>query len=354
MLGGLDEASLTRLAALDEAALQKVLGSALKGALEESSDVLLAALRRTMSAAVERNRDSQATFETRLRERWQAALDLFEAIMITAREAGEHFNTAHRPQATAANDLVFEVLVRLHARACLTASEVLALLTSGHATGAHARWRTVHELAVVAYLIKGHGRDLAERYLLHEGIEVAKAAEEYQRYSSRLGNEPYTPAEMAAYRDRRAALRQRFGEPFDSQFGWAATVLNNNKPNFTDLERAAQIDHLRPHYRMASHGIHSNVKGITFNLGIQDHRTLMLAGPSDAGLADPGHSTLISLYQCTVCLLTLRPDIRGLMTLQAMGRLVDEAGQAFLTAHERLERDIATDKQDHTISGAGV
>jgi hypothetical protein len=58
--------------------------------------------------------------------------------------------------------------VRLHSRACLVASEVRALLASGHPFGAQARWRTLHELGVVAFILRMSDKEVAERYLLHE------------------------------------------------------------------------------------------------------------------------------------------------------------------------------------------
>src|SRR3712207_5473713 len=95
------------------------------------------------------HRRQAAAFEKRLAARWRAGLDLYETILGLAYDAGARFNRRHRVHAAEANDLVFEVLTHLHARACRTASEVLALLKTGHATGAHARWRTLHEIAVV-------------------------------------------------------------------------------------------------------------------------------------------------------------------------------------------------------------
>ncbi len=77
-------------------------------------------------------------------------------------------------------DFVFDVVIRLHARACQIASEVLKLLKSGFADGAHARWRSLHEVAVVALFIHKHGNDVAEKYLLHDVVESYRAATQYR------------------------------------------------------------------------------------------------------------------------------------------------------------------------------
>ncbi len=309
---------------------------AVESSLAEAAYTLLAELKRKMPQMLIEERKVQAEFEERLYKRWRKGLDLFETILKISVEAGEAFNQKHRPQAVKENDLVFEVLTRLHARACLTASEVKVLLKSGHASGALARQRTLHELAVVAYFICEHGNEVAERYLLHEVVESKKAAEQYEKYCTRLGYEPLNPNEIADLRIQYDALCKRFGEAFKTTYGWAAQALNKTQPTIEDIERAVQLDHMRPYYRMASHGIHPNPKGIAFNLGIIDPQKVMLAGPSNAGLADPGHATLISLLQCTVVLLGTRPDIETSIALRVLNRLVEEAGQAFLQTHDQL------------------
>ena len=53
----------------------------------------------------------------------------------------------------------------MHARACRTGYEILTLLDAGLASAAHARWRSLHEVAAVAFFVKEHGPETAERYL---------------------------------------------------------------------------------------------------------------------------------------------------------------------------------------------
>lgn len=91
----------------------------------------------------------QKGFEHRLYLRWRRALDLFEVVRTCCLEAGENFYMDHRSEI----DPKLSALTLLHARACLVASEVQGLLGTGHAAGAQARWRTLHELAVIAFLL---------------------------------------------------------------------------------------------------------------------------------------------------------------------------------------------------------
>ncbi|MBL8066669.1 MAG: hypothetical protein JNM34_12560, partial [Chthonomonadaceae bacterium] len=92
-------------------------------------------------------------FERRLRKRWKEPFELFETCLVIAQEMGSEFNANHRPAAATSNDLVFEVMTRLHGRACHLASEVLHLMTGGYASGALTRWRALHEVVVVMLFV---------------------------------------------------------------------------------------------------------------------------------------------------------------------------------------------------------
>ncbi|MCW2984421.1 MAG: hypothetical protein JWR63_1991 [Conexibacter sp.] len=71
---------------------------------------------------------------------------------------------------------------------------------------------------------------------------------------------------------------------------------------------------------------------------------LLLTGPSNAGLADPGMWTAISLAQATTALLTSRGDFRALRTATALQRLLGEVEAAFMSAHSQLEQDEAHER----------
>jgi hypothetical protein len=218
-------------------------------------------------------------------------------LLTISREVGATVNHEVRqsPDAPSRQHLI-DVSLRLHARACQITEEVIGLLEGGFADGAMARWRSQHEVAVVAMFISAHGEDLAERYVVHQAVESKRAMDDYQRCQPRLGYEPVEPAERKAVQDACDAAIARFGPGFaKGDYGWAGHHLNMVQPTFRDIEQAAGIDHLRAHYRMASHNVHANPKGVFFKLGLLPDSQMLLAGPSNAGLADPGHGAAISL-----------------------------------------------------------
>ncbi len=334
---------------LDEEQIKKLIDAAVKAVttdgLKNASGILTDTLRQQIPEMVAQERALQAEFEQRLYDRWKKALDLYVAIDLLTRESGEVFVKQHQAQAVKDKDLVFGVLMRIHLKACQTATAVGVLLKSGFARDALARQRTLHELACTASFIRKHGQETAERFWLHNTIESYKGALQYKQYYERLGYAPQDPAKLDQLRLQRDALIARFGTVFNEQYGWAAMALGKRRGvTFADIEEDVHLDHQRPYYRMASHGVHANPKGLIFDIGhpaldIPGYKKTVFAGASNAGLADPGQAALISLNQCTATFLTHKNDLDTLMKLQVLDSFVREACQAFIEIHRDLMRE---------------
>lgn len=310
---------------------EEALSQAYQDVIPQTADIMLSALKRDTAAMPQDKRAERTEFETRLQQRWHEAFDLMEMFYAIALEAGDTFNSNIQNETGEPKDALFAVMIRLHARACQVYAEVFSLLRAGFADGAHARWRTLHEIVVVAFFVKKFGNEVAERYLLHNTVESRNAAQKYQIYCARLGYEPYTEQEIARLEEQYQQLIQRFGKPFKSSYGWAAEAVGNPKPTFDQIEQAVQMDHWRPYYKLASHGVHANPKGVLFKLGLYRERPeVLLAGPSDTGFADPGHGAAISLAQITTTLLTLRPNLDRLVTCQILFKIEKEIGDTLL------------------------
>ena len=160
------------------------------GLVDNTAILILARIRKDASSGLKRHRKDRKGFEKRLNKLWKYPLDLLDLVIALSTEAGTEFNRKFRNEAVSSDDAVFEALTRLHARGCQVSGEILALLHAGFADGAHARWRSLHEMAVVASLIQEHGQELAERYLLHETVQQYKLACEYEKFFDRLDDEP--------------------------------------------------------------------------------------------------------------------------------------------------------------------
>lgn len=277
------------------------------------------------SAILREHKRFERRFESRLRRTWGRAIDLFDLIRTLSLEFGAEFNRAYRPRAAADHDFVFEALVRLHARGCLTASEVSALLRTGHPTGGNARWRTLHELAVVAMFIAQQGQAVASRYLEHQVIEACRGAVKYQQHCAKLHHEPLDAAEIDRLKNQRDNLITKYGRAYGKDYGWAAIVLSKERVGLGDLARAIDMDHWSPYVRWASQAVHAGARGAFSDLGLPSGSQAMAAGPSQFGLADPAMNSLISLVQLTTALLA-----QGLPKADEWGNDINEIEWGFV------------------------
>jgi hypothetical protein len=281
-----------------------------------------------------------AGFVYNLDQRWGRAIDYLRMLLKISRERQEENLQRLGRLKSVPNPARTDVLVRLHARGCQVAEEIIVLLENGFADGAMARWRTLHEIETVFSVINSGDEDLAVRYIDHQIIEDMNGLDEHTRRLVPLGEPDIDPAEKAAILCEYNRVVTKYGKPFASPCGWAAKLLNKAKVLFGDLEEAAKHVRARPYYRMASHNVHANASGTFTRLGALDDR-VFTAGRSNAGLGDPGVKTAHSLVLLTIALFGPSFEIMDIVALRAVGILGDEAVEAFKKAHKILLRDDA-------------
>jgi hypothetical protein len=306
----------------------------------KAAEVILQALHGSWAEEAERQHLDREGFHERLHTRWGEGIDLLRMLLTVAREFAELANAALRSSEAVESPVLADVLLRLHARACQVTDEVACLLAAGFSDGAMARWRTLHEIAVVTLFLSEHGEEVAQRYVDHEVIESARAARDYDECRERLGDEPIAEVELVEIHEAHEKAVAKYGTSFDGPYGWAADALGLKRPTLKDVRAAAGIDHMRPHYRLASHNVHANPKGVFFKLGLLGDVDVLLAGPSNAGLSEPGQNAAISLTQVCSALGMLEPSMDTNMVLHILTKLTDEVCTAFHAAGEQLERDV--------------
>lgn len=277
-------------------------------------------------------------FQTRLEKRWSKPFTLLEIYLALVFEVGFDLNREYRENCVQNPDKIFDVLIRLHARASQITLEIITLIKAGLADGAHARWRTLHEIAVVSQFINKHGKDVAERYNNHNFVESYKGSLQYQQYAEALHLKKIPKKEMDEITKNYNDSLSKYGINFKEQYGWASAALNKLKPTFADVENDVDMDKWRPYYKMASHNVHANPKGITFKLGLSDKKSqILLAGVSDTGFADPAHGTAISLLQITSTILLTNPNIDKLVTMSVLKQFERLIGDEFLKTQFRYD-----------------
>jgi hypothetical protein len=144
-------------------------------------------------------------------------------LVAIARELGGEMNADARSNAATLGPALVDVITRMHARPCQIAEEVIVLSECGFANGAMARWRTMHEVFVVASFISKHGEKCAKAYCEHQAVESKKGSDEYAlgftngldtllflNVTSRKSNPPTTvPSKSMARRSKRHMGGQR-------------------------------------------------------------------------------------------------------------------------------------------------
>jgi Family of unknown function (DUF5677) len=286
-------------------------------------------------------------FERRLRKPWGHALDRFYAIVVCAEEVGHELHRAHRESMAEEFDAVFEALIGLYARACRVAREVHHLLSGGFPFGALARSRTLHELAVITIVIADYGReeehaDLADRFLQHAWIARYRDALVYQNNSEALGHAPLSYEDMARMQHQHDLLIEQYGTAYGKQYGWARGLNGQSSPpDFKELERLADLSHVRWHYKQQSHEVHADASGWESNVLEYNGQAYLTTDRVHFGLAEPAHLALISLHQCVASLFGgAKGDIRtqDVLALKALAHLVNEARDILGRAEEAVLR----------------
>ena len=199
---------------------------------------------------------SQAVAESR-----GASVILLAGLVAHSRNLGRNFVEAEYGPAKSENDPVFYVLMHLHANAMLAASEVVALLESGYAGGAFARWRTLFESMVYASFIGKHGAAVAERYVKHAHIKDAEDHSPVDRTLKNLGALSFSDDDNRMIEELKEKLLHKFGNEFKEPLGWAkASLSKKNRLTINDLCRDLGLADYEMFQSLSSHHIHPTWK----------------------------------------------------------------------------------------------
>lgn len=304
--------------------------------LDSLPNDILRTIKVTAEEGLAERRSYNDEFVNRNVLRWKEGFELLELQIEIAIEAGESFNDRLRPKAVLEGNLVFDLLIRLHAKGCLISKEIFTLLRNGYADGAQARWRSLHEITVTAMFLLAHGEKAAKRYVDHEFVETYDAAKKLNQFASRLNIPKYSEEELKQSKFQHDAVLNSYGTDFANQYGWAAPFLSDKNKTFAALEKAVGLDHWRPYYKWACQNIHANIKTISDSLGLNEAvEDILQVGPSNSGMADPAQHTAISLSQLTSALLLSNPNVDGIVMTKILSSLSDEMGKVFVMCNER-------------------
>jgi hypothetical protein len=199
-------------------------------------------------------------------------------------------------------------------------------LRNGFADGAHARWRTLHEIAVETNIINKNQDELARKYIAHDLVQKLQAAKAFSKYDQEFGVENVTTQELQDLEVACKELGKLYGQDFLNENGWAASLTGKSRTTFSDLESLAKFAHLRPEYKLACINVHGGPRALFFRFGLRydGDENFLLTGSSINGLANPVQNTAYSLLQITAALLTYDVNLDYLVALKVLFKLEQE------------------------------
>jgi hypothetical protein len=298
--------------------------------INESSDVesekYFSNIKKRASFILRRNKKHQKSFEKQLDKKWGRLLDLLEVFVVLSEDIGADFTDSIINSPTEDASPRFTVLSRSHARSCQVSKEILTLLRNGFADGAHARWRTLHEIAVETNIINDNKDELAKKYLEHDLVQKLQSAKAFHKYGQEIGYENVTQEELQDLETACKELIELYGQDFLQENGWAVGLTGKSRTRFSDLEALANFAHMRPLYKLACLNVHGGARALLFRLGLRydGDENFLLTGSSINGLSNPVQNTAYSLLQITSALLTYDVNLDYIVALKVLFKLEQE------------------------------
>lgn len=242
---------------------------------------------------------------------YKVGIRLFEGFMelnaqISSMTYGKYFKIFN----TFDDHIKLDTLIAIHVRACQVANEILVLIKNGYADGAHARWRTLHELSVIFLYLYDSDYEVIHMYNDYEIIEKYKKAREYKACENSLDLEPLENDDWEELSKKRNEIIEKYGKDFSESYGWTINDLPKGKRNFRELEKHVGAEKLRVIYSWANESVHAGVSGIKNKLSLREEESYhFLTGSNDCGFLDPVQYTSNSLCLMSEVLLGMEDSI---------------------------------------------
>lgn len=242
-------------------------------------------------------REENKNYEERILKRWQPALDHIEMLWHLASELGQNHGLDVKEEDNENNNEVMAALANIFPKALLIVREIIILLEKGYPDGALSRWRSLHELSISAMYISQNGRLVATQYMLSYYFSSYRAALQVNEYAEKSGIRKYSAEELTELDSRCSKAEEILGKKINRNKDCEWPNITG-KTNFSEMEKAVNMQHWRPYYKWASYYTHSSHRPndtllATSDAELQAH----LIGPSNSGFVDPFQLTALTLSQ---------------------------------------------------------
>ena len=294
----------------------------LQHSIKSSSDILYDGFDKDKDNELKKTRKYTNGFNSRLYKTWKKPFDYFEALIELIASYTYSFTETFYDEAYKNNNLLFNALQNIQARALLVSRECLTLIKNGYPDGAFSRWRTIYELSVIGnFLYTENNQELCERYLNYYHIQ------EYidEKYSRERGHQNHTDASFQNLEQNYDFMINKYGKDYaQGDYCWANNLFNR-KVTFKDIKDRTDMDRLYGYYKLSSAFIHGNHKANEDSLGvIPNLEKVKLVGPSNYGLSIPMQNVAISLVQISTCFFLTYSNLDVWTTCAIMNKFLDK------------------------------
>jgi hypothetical protein len=288
-------------------------------------------------------KEKENSFNESLSKEYEIGLNYFQTFIDLNKFIGKQSLSELENKVHSNDKLKLNLLLRLHSRACQVATEIQTLIKFGYADGAHARWRTLHEISVIFLVLIENDSNLSEMYADYGVIEQLKKAKSFQIQHDKINWQPIEEEITKKLQERKLIIETKYGKEFCKNYGWAMNILSKEKRHFRGLEESVQMDHLRPFYSWASENVHAGIDGISNRMSlakIGNPSYLIFTAPSQYGLADPVQFTTYSLVTISSALISINENYENLILKEIIEDLHEKTKNEFFKVHLRIRKEI--------------
>lgn len=191
----------------------------------------------------------------------------------------------------------------VHCNGALIVQEIEVLLRNGFWSGAAARWRALHELAVTARLLQRGGPEIAQRYFDHSAVVQIRRL--VDPHGAPLPG-PIPPDELRRRWSESRVTVERYTTPeskrrFDDAYEWAAPLIPRTasgkgpRLTFAELERLVELDKWRPLFHTANGLVHADSGGVA--AAVLRNELESTVGPTEDWVTTVARPTFLTTQQ---------------------------------------------------------
>lgn len=287
----------------------RAISQAVPEALAKAADVVSDHLSENALEHASQLRNAHADRTETVQRTWGVALDQLDFLRnIVLEWSCEAVELRSGPYANPNTSFALNKLV---ARAYEVVGEIVTLARAGYADGALARWRSLHEVCVIAMFLGKQSDRCARMYLSHHQVEELRLLEVDRASGAANSNDSQNDRYLVHLRRQKVAMTNTFGAAFAGDYGWASIELGRAKTTFRELESHVGLEMLRHGYQRANSTVHggalATLTRISLGIGAVDSATV----PPAYGCEVATHyaSASLSMMVAEFCLGTESADL---------------------------------------------